>query len=106
MVSVQMASDKPTEPPHDMEVRISFVKDAGSPSRIFLAATDMIQALEEMDRVLIRSISSQIKPVMMLEDVEVGSLKIILKNVLTQADDEALKSLDWKPLVGQYLVKA
>jgi hypothetical protein len=41
MVSVQMASDKPTEPPHDMEVRISFVKDAGSPSRIFLAATDM-----------------------------------------------------------------
>jgi hypothetical protein len=106
MVSVQMASDKPTEPPHDMEVRISFVKDAGSPSRIFLAATDMIQALEEMDRVLIRSISSQIKPVMMLEDVEVGSLKIILKNVLTQADDEALKSLDRKPLVGQYLVKA
>jgi len=101
------ASEKPpVEPPHDMEVRIFFVKDKGSPSRIFLAATDMIQALEEMDRVLVKSISSKIEPVMMLEDVEVGSLKVILKNVLKQADDEALKSLDWKPLVGQYLVKA
>jgi len=89
-----------------MEVRIAFVKDVGSPSRVFLAATDMIQALEEMDKVLVRSISSEIKPVMMLEDVEVGSLKIILKNVLSQVDDQALKDLDWKPLVGQYLVKA
>ena len=106
MVKVEMTSDKPHEPPHDMEVRISFVKDKGSPSRIFLAATDMIQALEEMDRVLIKSISSEIKPLMMLEDVEVGSLKIILKNILNQTDDQALKDLDWKPLVGQYLVKA
>ena len=103
---ITASGSPPVEPPHDMEVRIAFVKDKGSPSRIFLAATDMIQALEEMDRVLIKSISSEIKPLMMLEDVEVGSLKIILKNVLNQADDEALKSLDWKPLVGQYLVKA
>lgn len=96
----------PIEPPHDMELRISFVKGKGSPSRIFLAATDMIQALEEMDKVLIKSISSEIKPLMMLEDVEIGSLKIILKNVLNQTDDEALKALDWKPQVGKYLVKA
>lgn len=105
MAQVEIRTDKPDEPPHDMEVRISFVKDKGSPSRVFLAATDMIQALEEMDRVLIKSISSEIKPMMMLEDIEVGSLKIILKNILSQVDDQALKDLDWKPLVGQYLVK-
>jgi len=105
-VKITASGNPPTEPPHDMEVRIAFVKDEGSPSRIFLAATDMIQALEAMDKVLIKSISSEIKPVMMLEDVEVGSLKIILKNVLNKVDDEALKAVDWRPIVGGYLVKA
>lgn len=106
MAKIEMTSERPLEPPHDMEIRISFVKDKGTPSRIFLAATDMIQALEQMDKVLIKSISSEITPLMMLEDVEVGSLKIILKNILNQTDDQALKDLEWKPLVGQFLVKA
>src|SRR5690606_5766060 len=28
-----------------------------------------------------------------------------LRTILLQVDDEALRNLDWKPLVGQYLVK-
>ena len=43
---------------------------------------------------------------MMLEDVEVGSLKIWLRNALTSTDDQALKDLDWKPAVGKYPVRA
>ena len=43
---------------------------------------------------------------MVLEDVEGGSIKIFLKNILSRIDDEALKTGDWKMLVGHYLVKA
>ncbi len=43
---------------------------------------------------------------MVLEDVEASSLRVFLKNTLSRVDDEALKTLDWKPVVGRYLVKA
>ena len=43
---------------------------------------------------------------MMLEEIEASSLKILLKNQLEAADDQALKELNWKPIVGSYLVKA
>ncbi len=43
---------------------------------------------------------------MMPEEIETGSLKIWLKNQLETVDDQALKELNWKPIVGSYLVKA
>lgn len=43
---------------------------------------------------------------MVLEDIETGSIKVWLANLLQRADDEALRTLDWKPLVGRYLLKA
>ncbi len=43
---------------------------------------------------------------MMLEEIEAGSLRIWLKNQLEAADDQSLKELNWKPIVGSYLVKA
>ena len=55
---------------------------------------------------LVRSVDSNITPLMMLEDVEVGSLKVWLRNALQSTDDQALKDLDWKPAVGKYLVRA
>ncbi len=47
-----------------------------------------------------------IKPVLVLEDIEAGSIRIWLKNVLEATDDQAIKGLDWKPAVGRYLVRA
>lgn len=43
---------------------------------------------------------------MVLEDVEIGSLKVWLKNALRSTDDQALKDLDWRPAVWKYLVRA
>lgn len=43
---------------------------------------------------------------MMLEEIEAGSLRIWLKNLLEVVDDQGLKELSWKPIVGSYLVKA
>lgn len=54
----------------------------------------------------VKSIDANIEPIMLLEDVEAGSLKIWLRNVLKATDDQALKEVDWKPQVGRYLVRA
>jgi hypothetical protein len=42
----------------------------------------------------------------LLEDVEAGSLRVWLKNILLRTDDEAIKDFDWKKQVGKYVVKA
>lgn len=101
-------TDNPPSAPDDADfaIVIDFRKGEDSPTRVFSAATELIRSFEELDHVLARSVDSSIKPVMILEDVEVGSLKVWLKNALRSTDDQALKDLDWRPAVGKYLVRA
>ena len=98
--------DGMADPESDIELKIDFVEDEGSPARVFEIAAQIIRAFEDLDRALVSSVDSTISTTMVLEDVEKSSLKVFLRNVLKQVDDQALKDLDWKPLVGQYLVKA
>ena len=74
--------------------------------RVFDAASALIDALDSFDKAVVVSIGGKIEPTMVLEDVQSGSLKVVLKNVLLGIDDEALKSGDWKRLVGTFLLKA
>lgn len=101
-------SMEPPPPPAaaDFAFLIDFRKGEGSASRVFAATHDFIQACEALDAELVRSIDASIEAVMMLEDIEVGSIKTWLRSALTSVDDDALKSLDWKQAVGAYLVKA
>lgn len=78
----------------------------GSPTKALRAFSNIIEAFERLDKDLVGSIDSQIKPVTVLEDLEVGSIKGWLKNRLDSVDDDALKELNWKKAVGAYLVKA
>jgi hypothetical protein len=77
----------------------------GNPRRIFDAASFLIEGFERLDRAAIVSIDTRIQPLLVLEDIETGSLRIWLKNVLNALDDNALKDLEWRPLVGKYLVR-
>ena len=90
----------------DFCITIDFDKSSSNPERVFMAMSNIITSLKRLDDSLIRSIDKNITPVLILEDIETGSIKVWLKQLLEQIDDEGLKSLDWKPLVGQYLVKA
>ncbi|RAP39434.1 hypothetical protein BYZ73_20535 [Rhodovulum viride] len=107
-MAVISATDRKPGPPEDADFAlvVDFKKGEESPTRVFTAASDLIRSFEGLDRVLARSVDSSISPVMILEDVEVGSLKIWLKNALRSTDDQALKDLDWRPAVGKYLVRA
>jgi len=90
-------------PDADFAFTINFRRSAGNPRRIFDAASALIDAFEVLDKALVESVDVTISPLMVLEDIESGSIKVWLKNILTRADDEALKTGDWKMLVGHYL---
>jgi hypothetical protein len=91
-------------PEGDIVLDIKF--DAqGSPARVFSIAGDLIQALEEFDGAIIDSIDSKITTSFILEDVNKSSLRVVLKNIIKNIDDDALKSLDIKRQIGKFLLK-
>lgn len=89
----------------DYCIEIQFEKGSRNPSRVFRAMHEMIETFQEFDISLVRAIDSNIEPILILEDIESGSVKTWLANELKAVDDNALKNLDWKAIVGKYLVK-
>jgi hypothetical protein len=100
-----MFTDEPPEVDADLELKIDYHED-GSAARAFEIAAALIRAFEDVDSVFAKSIDSSIQTALIVEDLQKSSIRIFLRNLLKAADDDALKTLDWKPLVGQYLVKA
>src|SRR3970040_183395 len=100
---VHLTTREPPPPERaDFAIYIDFKRGEGSPQRVFQAADAMIRAMQSLDHVLCNAIDGTIEPVMVLEEIETGSLKIWLANKLTAVDDQALKDLDWKPAIGKY----
>ena len=90
----------------DFCIRIDFEKQTENPQRVFMAMSDLIVAFQELDVNLSNCIVAKIEPVLLLEDIETGSLKTWLSTVIKRIPDEAILDLDWKKAVGHYLVKA
>ncbi len=90
----------------DFCIEIDYQKDSENPSRVFESMTAIIKAFQDFDCDLIKSIDTKLEPVLLLEDIEIGSLRTWLVNVLKGLPDEAIKELDWKKFVGHYLVKS
>ena len=101
-----VTTNMPEPPSADFAFRVDFKRGEGPASRVFAATHAFIKACEAVDLELVTSVDANINPVMVLEDVEAGSLKTFLKTVLESTDNQAIKELDWKPAVGKYLVKA
>lgn len=96
----------PSKPTVDFGIEIDFDRGSPDPARVFRSMSGLIDGLQQLDRSLVGAIDVSIEPVLMLEDIESGSLKTWLRSVITSTDDKALKSGEWKKLVGHYLVKA
>lgn len=86
-------------------IQIDYTPDTPDPGRVFRSMAGLIDALHRVDRHLARTVTTTVEPIVLLERVEAGSIRAVLRTLLKQVDDDALRNLDWKPLVGQYLVK-
>ena len=101
-----VASSKAIENLHpDFCIEIQYVKESEDPSRIFRAMSGLIDSCQSLDSHLVKTIDINLEPVLMLEDIATGSLKTWLSNRIKQVPDDSLYNLDWKPLIGQYLVR-
>ena len=87
-------------------IAIDFKKDSEDPTRVFRAISELINNFHIFDNDILHSIDSNISPVVLLEDIEGGSIKTWLKYRIESVDDEVLKSGDWKKIMGHYLVNA
>lgn len=90
----------------DFCITVDFERESESPSRVFRTMTGLIESFESLDRVLVESVDVNIRPVMLLEDIETGSLRAWLRAQLERVPDDAIGTLDWKRIVGQYLVRS
>jgi len=93
-------------PKADFCIEIDYKKESENPSRVFRSMSELIDSFQEIDRNLVTSIDINIEPILLLEDIETGSIKVWLRHLLKLIPDDAAYKLDWKPIVGQYLVKA
>jgi hypothetical protein len=87
-------------------IKVDFDKERTDPSKMFLALSKLTEALESTDKTLLKSFNLSIEPVTLVENIEEGSILIWLRNALESIDDDAIKSLEVKKVIGTYLVKA
>lgn len=89
-----------------IEIRIEFERSAGDPSRVFRAMAGLIEATQLLDSHLALSIGANVRTSLLLQDVETASLKAMLKTVIEEIPDEALKNGEVKKVIGHFLFKA
>src|SRR5579872_998793 len=89
----------------DFGLEIKFQPRSPDPARVFRAMSSLIGAFQYMDRHLVSSVEAKIEPLLLLEDIESGSLRTWLTEQLEALDDSTLKEGDWKKILGHYLVR-
>jgi hypothetical protein len=86
-------------PPNaDFSFRIAFKKGQGNPRRIFDAAGELIDGFGQLDEAVAGSVDIKLRPLMVLEDIKAGSIRVFLSTILKKIDDEGLRQGEIKKL--------
>src|SRR5690625_1135961 len=85
------------------ELKIDFVRDSPNPGRVFRSMARLIESFEKMDHDILDSFGFTSSSQILLQDIEAGSIKAVLKWILELPDQEALRDGDWKKLIGRML---
>lgn len=86
-------------------VKVEFQPGSPDPTRVFRAMAQLINALGTLDAALATSVGADIKPTVLLEGIDTGSLRAWLRDKIDTLDDEDVRDLNWKRMVGSFLVK-
>jgi hypothetical protein len=85
-------------------IQVDYEPGTPDPGRVFRSMAELIEAFRSIDRDLARAVSVSVHAEVLLEKIEAGSIRAFIRTVLQHLDDEALRDLNWKRIVGQYLV--
>jgi hypothetical protein len=70
------------------------------------AASLLIEGFKELDATIAQSVDFDLKVAVVLEDIRSGSLRVFLRTILSDIDDQALKDGEYKKAIGPVLVRA
>ena len=90
----------------DFSITIDYEKGVGSPSRVFRAMSDLIDALQETDKSLVAGIDGKITPILLLEDIQTSSVKSWFKQALSPLGSEIIRKDSEARSIEKYLVDA
>jgi hypothetical protein len=85
----------------DFQLTVDFLTDSRNPSRVFRSMAGLIETFGRFDRDFFSTIDLPFQSEILLHDIEKGSLRAILREVLKLPDREALREGDWKKVVGR-----
>lgn len=92
--------------PSVFSLTISYDPLVESPGRLLRSTANFVDAFGSLDSAFASAIDPNIETAIALLGIEQGSIKAWLASLVRSVDDEALKDLDWKKLIGAYLVRA
>lgn len=90
----------------EFQLVVDFDRGRGDPSRVFRAMASLVDAFSSLDRDLLTAVDVGLNADVVLDNVETGSIKALLRAIISDVPDEALKNADWKKIVGHYLLRA
>lgn len=86
-------------------IKISYGRES-KPEVIFRALSEMLIAFQSLDRHLLESVDVKFTPIILLEDLEKGSLIAWLTTVLEKLEDKDVINLKFDKIVGTFLNQA
>ena len=92
-------------PSETFTLTIDFEKNSPNPSRVFKSMSAIIDGFQVIDNDLLAPFNLKCSPILLLEDIQVGSLRSVMKNIIEGVDDEAIKEFNWKRIVGGFLLQ-
>lgn len=89
----------------EYSIKLEYMEHSSHPAEVFHAMGDLIESMKRLDDALLDSLPYQVTSKIVLEAVETGSIITKLSTFLENIDDEALKELSIKKLIGSFLVR-
>jgi hypothetical protein len=87
------------------EIKVEFEHGRGNPSRIFRTMAGLIESVQVFDQHLASTVNANIHTRLILQDIKNGSIRSMLKTLIEDIPDDALKQGEFKKVVGHMLFK-
>ena len=91
----------------EFAIKIDYKKNSCDPSRVFQGVSNLLDSCQCIDKRLAELVDTNIDPVLLLEDIHAGSgsVQAWLQIALVSDLENSLYPTNWKPLIGQFLIK-
>src|SRR4051812_14627761 len=87
------------------ELNLLFEKEK-APVEAFNELGNIFQAIYDFDKWMLTHIDREANVQYSLQDIEYSSIRTKIAQILRAIPDDAIRNLDWKSLIGNFLLKA